>query len=136
MKIKENIVQSFNVAPTCAILLHKPIYCAIILSALHSNWWNETDTSSSMPFPGLFYSTVFQIPVTEIQIHPAEIEFPPAEIEFPPREFQFPPTEFQFPPSEFQFPPTEMEFPPTEMEFPPSEFQVNQFANEIPQNEI
>ena len=31
-KIKEYIEQSFIVAPTYAILLHKPIYCAIILS--------------------------------------------------------------------------------------------------------
>ena len=32
LKIKEYIAQSFNVAPTYAILLHKLIYCAIILS--------------------------------------------------------------------------------------------------------
>ena len=30
LKIKEYIAQSFNVAPTYAILLHKQIYCAVI----------------------------------------------------------------------------------------------------------
>ena len=32
LKINEYIVQSFNVTPTYVILLHKPIYCAIILN--------------------------------------------------------------------------------------------------------